>query len=69
MKWIFRWLLIRAVVGGLVTGLTFATIIALIVWFILWPFVYLIKLISVKVDRNGEYISKAGWDEWIGGKR
>jgi mannose/fructose/N-acetylgalactosamine-specific phosphotransferase system component IID len=66
MNKLFKWLLIKVVVGGLVTSLAFATIIALILWFILWPFVYLIKLISVNVDRNGEYISKKDWDDWIG---
>jgi hypothetical protein len=68
MKKVFKWLLVKVVVGVLVSLLTLSVIVSLIVWFILWPFVYLIKLISVKVDRNGEYISKADWDEWIGGK-
>lgn len=68
MKRGFKWLLIKSVVGTLVLCLALSVIISLIVWFILWPFVYLFKLISVNVDRNGEYISKKDWDDWIGGK-
>jgi hypothetical protein len=67
MKRGFKWLLIRGVVGMLVTILSISVLISLIVWFILWPFVYLFKLISVKVDTNGKYISKKDWDEWFGG--
>jgi Na+-driven multidrug efflux pump len=65
MKKIFKWLLIKVVVGALVSGLAIATLISLIVWFILWPFVYLFKLISVKVDTKGKFISKRDWDDWI----
>jgi hypothetical protein len=69
MKRGFKWLLIRIVVGTMVVLLSASVVISLIFWFILWPFVYLIKLISVNVDRNGEYISKKDWDDWIGGRR
>ena len=65
MKKIFKWLLIKVVVGILVSGLAIATLISLIVWFLLWPFVYLFKLISVKVDTKGKFISKRDWDDWI----
>jgi hypothetical protein len=65
MKKIFKWLLIKVVVGALVSGLAIATLISLIVWFLLWPFVYLFKLISVKVDTKGKFISKRDWDDWI----
>lgn len=68
MKRGFKWLLVKSVVGTMVVLLTISVVISLIFWFILWPFVYLIKLISVNVDRNGEYISKKDWDDWIGGK-
>jgi hypothetical protein len=68
MKKLFKWLLVRSVVGIMVVLLSISVIISLIVWFILWPFVYLFKLISVNVDRNGEYISKKDWDDWIGGR-
>ena len=69
MKKLFKWLLVRSVVGMMVVLLSISVVISLVFWFILWPFVYLIKLISVNVDRNGEYISKRDWDEWIGGRR
>ena len=69
MKRGFKWLLVKGVVGSMVVVLAISVILSLIVWFILWPFVYLIKLISVNVDRNGEYISKKDWDDWIGGRR
>jgi len=65
MKKIFKWLLIKVVVAMLVSGLAIATTISLIVWFILWPFVYLFKLISVKVDTKGKFISKRDWNDWI----
>ena len=65
MKKIFKWLLIKVVVGALVLGLAIATLISLIVWFLLWPFVYMFKLISVKVDTKGKFISKRDWDDWI----
>ena len=65
MKKIFKWLLIKVVVGMLVSGLAIATLISLIVWFLLWPFVYLFKLISVKVDTRGKFISKWDWNDWI----
>ena len=65
MKKIFKWLLIKVVVGMLVSGLAIATLISLIVWFLLWPFVYLFKLISVKVDTKGKFISKRDWNDWI----
>ena len=65
MKKIFKWLLIKVVVGMLVSGLAIATLISLIVWFFLWPFVYVFKLISVKVDTKGKFISKRDWNDWI----
>jgi Na+-driven multidrug efflux pump len=65
MRKLFKWLLIKGVVGALVTGLAIATILSLILWFILWPFVYLFKLISVKVDTKGRFISKRDWNDWI----
>lgn len=65
MKKGFKWLMIKVVVGGLVTCLAIATILSLILWFILWPFVYLFKLISVKVDTKGRFISKRDWNDWI----
>ena len=65
MKKIFKWLLIKVVVGMLVSGLAIATLISLIVWFFLWPFVYVFKLISVKVDTKGKFISKKDWNDWI----
>ena len=65
MKKIFKWLLIKVVVGALVVGLFIATIISLILWFLLWPFVYGFKLISVKVDTKGRFISKKDWNDWI----
>jgi hypothetical protein len=68
MKRLFKWLLVKGVVGSMVVVLAISVILSLIVWFVLWPFVYLIKLISVNVDRNGEYISKKDWDDWIGGR-
>jgi len=68
MKKLLKWLLVRSVVGTMVVLLALSVILSLICWFILWPFVYLFKLISVNVDRNGEYISKKDWDDWIGGR-
>jgi hypothetical protein len=68
MKKGFKWLLVRSVVGMMVLILSISVVISLILWFILWPFVYFFKLISVNVDRNGEYISKKDWDDWIGGR-
>lgn len=68
MKKLFKWLLIKVVVGGLVLCLALSVIVSLIVWFILWPFVYIFKLISVNVDRNGVFISNKDWDDWIGGR-
>jgi len=68
MKKLLKWLLVRSVVGMMVLILSISVVISLIFWFILWPFVYLFKLISVNVDRNGEYISKKDWDDWIGGR-
>jgi hypothetical protein len=68
MKKLLKWLLIRIVVGIMVVLLSISVVISLICWFVLWPFVYMVKLISVNVDRNGEYISKKGWDDWIGGR-
>ena len=65
MKKIFKWLLIKVVVGMLVSGLAIATLISLILWFLLWPFVYLFRLISVKVDTKGKFISKRDWNDWI----
>ena len=65
MKKIFKWLLIKVVVGMLVSGLAIATLISLIVWFLLWPFVYIFRLISVKVDTKGKFISKRDWNDWI----
>jgi hypothetical protein len=68
MKKLFKWLLIRGVVGTMVLILSASVVISLICWFVIWPFVYMVKLISVNVDRNGEFISKRGWDDWIGGR-
>lgn len=65
MRKLFKWLMIKVVVGALVTGLAIATILSLILWFFLWPFVYLFKLISVKVDTKGRFISKRDWNDWI----
>ena len=68
MKKLLKWLLIRGVVGTMVLILSISVVLSLICWFVLWPFVYMVKLISVNVDRNGEFISKRGWDDWIGGR-
>ena len=68
MKKGFKWLLVRSVVGTMVVLLAISVVISLILWFVLWPFVYFFKLISVNVDRNGEYISKKDWDDWIGSR-
>jgi hypothetical protein len=68
MKKIFKWLLIKVVVGTLVLILSISVVLSLICWFLLWPFVYMVRLIFVNIDRNGEFISKRGWDDWIGGR-
>ena len=68
MKRLLKWLLIRIVVGALVAGLVISVVVSLICWFLLWPFVYMVKLISVNVDKNGEFISKKDWDDWFGGR-
>jgi hypothetical protein len=68
MKKLLKWLLVRSVVGMMVLILSISVVISLICWFVLWPLVYMVKLISVNVDRNGEFISKRGWDDWIGGR-
>lgn len=68
MKKLLKWLLIRGVVGTMVLILSISVVLSLICWFLIWPFVYMVKLISVNVDRNGEFISKRGWDDWIGGR-
>jgi|LakMenE18May11ns_1017448.scaffolds.fasta_scaffold9958665_13 hypothetical protein len=68
MKKLFKWLLIKVVVGMLVLILSISVVVSLICWFVLWPFVYMVKLISVNVDRNGEFVSKKSWDDWIGGR-
>lgn len=68
MRKLFKWLLVRSVVGTMVLILSISVVISLICWFLIWPFVYMVKLISVNVDRNGEFISKRGWDDWIGGR-
>jgi hypothetical protein len=68
MKKLLKWLLVRSVVGTMVLILSISVVISLICWFVLWPFVYMVKLISVNVDRNGEFVSKRGWDDWIGGR-
>ena len=65
MRKIFRWFLVKWVVGLLVVGLFISVLVSLIVWFLLWPFVYLFKLISVKVDTKGKFISKKDWNDWI----
>jgi hypothetical protein len=65
MKKIFKWLLIKVVVSSLVLCLFFGIVVSLILWFFLWPFVYLFKLISVKVDTKGKFISKRDWNDWI----
>ena len=68
MKKGFKWLLIKVVVGALVLSLAIATIISLICWFFLWPLVYMARLIFVNIDRNGEFVSKRSWDDWIDGR-
>ena len=68
MRKLFKWLLIKVVVGMMVLILSISVVLSLICWFLLWPFVYMVRLIFVNVDRNGEYISKRGWDDWIGGR-
>jgi hypothetical protein len=65
MKKLFKWLLIKVVVGALVLALAVSVVVSLIIWFILWPFVYGFKLISVKVDTKGKFISKKDWNDWI----
>jgi hypothetical protein len=68
MKKLLKWLLVRSVVGTMVVLLALSVILSLICWFVIWPLVYMVKLISVNVDRNGEYISKKSWDDCIGGR-
>ena len=65
MKKLFKWFMIRIVVGMLAIALVVSIIIALISWFLLWPFVYMFRLISVKVDTKGRFISKRDWNDWI----
>jgi hypothetical protein len=66
MRKIFKWLLIKGVVGMLVLILSVSVVLSLICWFFLWPFIYMVRLIFVNIDRNGEFISKKSWDDWIG---
>jgi hypothetical protein len=68
MKKIFKWLLIKVVVGMLVLILSISVVLSIICWFVLWPFIYMVRLIFVNIDRNGDFISKRGWDDWIGGR-
>ena len=68
MRKLFKWLLIKGVVGTLVLLLSISVVVSLICWFLLWPFVYMVRLIFVNIDRNGDFISKRGWDDWIGGR-
>ena len=68
MKKLFKWLLIKVVVGMLVLILSISVVLSIICWFFLWPLVYMVRLIFVNIDRNGEFISKRGWDDWIGGR-
>jgi len=68
MKKGFKWLLIKGVVGTLVLLLSISVVVSLICWFLLWPFVYMVRLIFVNIDRNGDFISKRGWDDWIDGR-
>jgi hypothetical protein len=68
MKKLFKWLLIKVVVGMMVLILSISVVLSLICWFVIWPLVYMVRLIFVNIDRNGEFISKRGWDDWIGGR-
>ena len=68
MRKLFKWLLIKGVVGTLVLLLSISVVVSLICWFLLWPFIYMVRLIFVNIDRNGNFISKRGWDDWIGGR-
>lgn len=69
MKRAFKSLIIKSVVGFLTLALTISLIVSLILWFLIWPLVYMVKLISVNVDRNGEFISKKkDWNDWLGGR-
>lgn len=68
MKKIFKWLLIKVVVGTLVLILSISVVLSVICWFFLWPLVYMVRLIFVNIDRNGEFISKRGWNDWIDGR-
>jgi hypothetical protein len=65
MKKLFKWLLIKVVVGALVLALFISVVVSLILWFLMWPFVYFFKLISVNVDKKGRFISKKDWNDWI----
>ena len=65
MKKIFKWLLIKVVVGMLVLALFISVVVSLILWFLMWPFVYMVRLFFVNVDRNGEFVSKKDWNDWI----
>jgi hypothetical protein len=68
MKKIFKWLLIKGVVGTLVLLLSISVVLSIICLFFIWPWVYMVRLIFVNIDRNGEFISKRGWDDWIDGR-
>ena len=68
MRKLLKWLLIKGVVGTLVLLLSISVVVSLICWFLLWPFIYMVRLIFVNIDRNGNFISKRGWDDWIGGR-
>ena len=68
MKKIFKWLLIKVVVGTVVLILSISVVLSVICWFFLWPLVYMVRLIFVNIDRNGEFISKRGWNDWIDGR-
>jgi hypothetical protein len=68
MRKLFKWLLIKGVVGTMVLILSVSVVLSLICWFFLWPFIYMVRLIFVNIDRNGEFISKRGWDDWIDGR-
>lgn len=65
MRKLFKWLLIKGVVGTLVLLLSISVVVSLICWFLLWPFVYMVRLIFVNIDRNGDFISKRDWNDWI----
>lgn len=68
MRKIFKWLLIKVVVGTLVLILLVSAVLSIICWFFIWPLVYMVRLIFVNIDRNGELISKRGWNDWMDGK-